>query len=1081
MQPNAKTPKLLLAGLILAGLSLAYMITATAPAHRAASDLPPLSAVAPNTQLAQVSGSSCTAGDLTCGLVGWWKLDDGSGTTAADSSGNGNTGTLVNGPTWTTGKIGGALRFDGMNYVSTPNTVTVPASFTFSMWFKSIGAILGSGTVIGWSYRGFTFFYSNPHKISFSVDGSYYDGAIATVNVDDGQWHMITGTYSSGGTPQLFIDGSLNKISTQTQFNSSNDRFMIGSDNGTGFGYGGVPATLDDVRVYNRALSAAEVQSLYQEATAGGTTLPPTTYSLTVTNGGNGTVTSSPAGISCGSTCSVSGITGGTNYTLTAAPNTNFTASWSGCTSSSGNTCTITVNGNTTVTATFSQQTQTSVPAISNIYISQIGSGSGSSCVDALPVSWFNNSVNWGTGQNQIGPGDTVHLCGIISSPLIVEGDGALGRPIVIYFENGARISMPACPVSGCLVLDKRNYVTVDGGGVGVIESTANGTDFPSHIAALGISADNSGWIEIKGLTVQNMYVHSSPSDVEISPPGAECVRFIYGSHDISIHDDVLHDAAWCLNGGSTGNVNYEIYNNDIYNVDHGFGMGLAQDSGVATGISFYHNHVHDAANWDTTTDVFHHDAFHIWAFCADAYSYCPTTYISGIRIYDNLIDGDWGSCCVTGLLYFERNIHDADIFNNILDGSKTTNLPYGAIAEGGGTGFNIYNNTIIGSGLSTQMSPLVYLRGTGNFENDIVSSADQLVAVVDDAYSGQSSVWDFSHDIWANGGQNAFNWKSGNCQFLPFSQFTAWQTCSQDSDSLPVANADLSNLFAPIFGSPAIGAGINLTSTGVSGLGSDYAGSIRPSTGPWDVGAYQYAGNSAPNPPISVTSPTSTSVSLPSSGGSIPTMPVSSGGGGGGSVGSFTPEVSQAPVSSIGGGGTPIMAGTSTKACMSLSTIPASALSLTIGTHGQAVINLQTFLVITGYLQRQYITGYFGPLTKAALTSYQSAHPTSTCNLQPVTASGSQIPNFTRSLKLGMIGNDVKNLQIFLNQHNFTVSQSGAGSSGHETSYFGPATFRALIRFQNAYAAQILAPYGLSQGTGFFGPSSIKEANSLI
>ena len=55
-------------------------------------------------------------GNTTNGLVGWWKLDDGSGTSAMDSSGNGNTGTLNNSPTWTTsGMNGGALTFNGTN------------------------------------------------------------------------------------------------------------------------------------------------------------------------------------------------------------------------------------------------------------------------------------------------------------------------------------------------------------------------------------------------------------------------------------------------------------------------------------------------------------------------------------------------------------------------------------------------------------------------------------------------------------------------------------------------------------------------------------------------------------------------------------------------------------------------------------------------------------------------------------------------------------------------------------------------------------------------------------------------------
>jgi hypothetical protein len=53
--------------------------------------------------------------DQAQGLVGYWPFDEGGGTIAKDYSGNGNNGTLVNNPTWTTGKVGGALSFDGAN------------------------------------------------------------------------------------------------------------------------------------------------------------------------------------------------------------------------------------------------------------------------------------------------------------------------------------------------------------------------------------------------------------------------------------------------------------------------------------------------------------------------------------------------------------------------------------------------------------------------------------------------------------------------------------------------------------------------------------------------------------------------------------------------------------------------------------------------------------------------------------------------------------------------------------------------------------------------------------------------------
>jgi peptidoglycan hydrolase-like protein with peptidoglycan-binding domain len=86
----------------------------------------------------------------------------------------------------------------------------------------------------------------------------------------------------------------------------------------------------------------------------------------------------------------------------------------------------------------------------------------------------------------------------------------------------------------------------------------------------------------------------------------------------------------------------------------------------------------------------------------------------------------------------------------------------------------------------------------------------------------------------------------------------------------------------------------------------------------------------------------------------------------------------------------------------------------------------------------------------------------------------------FTRNLTLGSTGSDVKNLQIFLNAHGFTVSATGTGSSGHESTYYGPATKAALIKFQEANAATILTPNGLTKGTGFFGPATMKVVNGV-
>ncbi len=81
-------------------------------------------------------------------------------------------------------------------------------------------------------------------------------------------------------------------------------------------------------------------------------------------------------------------------------------------------------------------------------------------------------------------------------------------------------------------------------------------------------------------------------------------------------------------------------------------------------------------------------------------------------------------------------------------------------------------------------------------------------------------------------------------------------------------------------------------------------------------------------------------------------------------------------------------------------------------------------------------------------------------------------IPIPTRNLSPGTVGDDVKNLQKFLNKHGFTIAASGVGSPQNETTYFGNGTYRALIKFQQANK--------ISPATGYFGPKTRAKMQSL-
>jgi hypothetical protein len=204
-------------------------------------------------------------------LVAYWKFDEGSGTTAVDTSGNGNDGTIEGGAEWVAGQLGGALEFNGSGArVVASNIPFDERSFTIAMW---VNAVLYTGEQVVFS-TGLTGSTNTDMHLRIGGPGSgnvpaggvrmgFYSNDLDTPGgiIEENNWYHITFWYDfENQNRRIYINGVLEAEAAATPYLGTSGDTVIGAW-GTGQWFQGI---IDDVQVYNHALTEGEILAAMQ-------------------------------------------------------------------------------------------------------------------------------------------------------------------------------------------------------------------------------------------------------------------------------------------------------------------------------------------------------------------------------------------------------------------------------------------------------------------------------------------------------------------------------------------------------------------------------------------------------------------------------------------------------------------------------------------------------------------------------------------------------------------------------------------------------------------------------------------------
>ncbi|GAA3211481.1 hypothetical protein GCM10020216_016130 [Nonomuraea helvata] len=206
--------------------------------------------------------------------VGEWRMDEGSGTTAADASGGGHPITANGTAAWGTGRVGKAVTLDGQGALGTTGQVVhTNKSFSVSAWVKlgrgdqDMAVVSQDGAV----NSGFKLAYGPSDQkwrmLMFQDDAnsSAYTRQVSSETAQLNRWTHLVGVYDqTAGQLRLYVDGVLVGQSAHTSTWDAQGAFQIGRAKGNGYMVDRLTGAIDDVAVYGRAMTDDEVRQLYE-------------------------------------------------------------------------------------------------------------------------------------------------------------------------------------------------------------------------------------------------------------------------------------------------------------------------------------------------------------------------------------------------------------------------------------------------------------------------------------------------------------------------------------------------------------------------------------------------------------------------------------------------------------------------------------------------------------------------------------------------------------------------------------------------------------------------------------------------